>query len=111
MRSRPVGRAVVALAAASLLMIHEGARPDERLVLRLWPAPARLDNGTPLWVGTVQGMRHRRVLDILWLWLPVDDDGAAFDRLHADLQDQPGLEEATRADGIRVLRLDTTRGR
>ena len=108
---RPILPAALEGRPESLLMIHEGARLDERLVLRLWPAPARLDDGTPLWVGTVQGMRHRRVLDILWLWLPVDDDGAAFDRLRADLQDQPGLEEATRADGIRVLRLDTTRGR
>ncbi len=108
---RPILPAALEGRPESLLMIHEGERPDERLVLRLWPAPARLDDGTPLWVGTVQGMRHRRALDILWLWLPVDDDGAAFDRLRADLQDQPGLEEATRADGIRVLRLDTTRGR
>lgn len=108
---RPILPAALEGRPESLLMVHEGSRPDERLVLRLWPAPARLDDGTPLWVGTVQGMRHRRVLDILWLWLPVNDDGVAFDRLHADLQDQQGLEEAARDDGIRVLRLDTTRRR
>ena len=108
---RPILPAALEGRPESLLMVHEGSRPYERLVLRLWPAPARLDDGTPLWVGTVQGMRHRRVLDILWLWLPVNDDGVAFDRLRTDLQDEPGLEEAIRDDGIRVLRLDTTRRR
>jgi len=93
----------------SLLMVHEGDRPDERRVLRLWPAPARLADGTPLWVGTVQTMRHRQVLGVAWLWLPVNDEGAAYAQLQADLEPLERREEGQRSDGIRVLRLTTTR--
>ncbi len=93
----------------SLLMVHEGDRPDERRVLRLWPAPARLADGTPLWVGTVQTMRHRQVLGVAWLWLPVNDEGAAYAQLQTDLEPLERREEGQRSDGIRVLRLTTTR--
>ena len=93
----------------SLLMVHEGDRPDERRVLRLWPAPARLADGTPLWVGTVQTMRYRQVLSVASLWLPVDDEGAAYARLLADTQAIERREEGQRSDGIHVLRLTTTR--
>lgn len=91
----------------SLLMTRQGARRDERLVLRLWPAPARLADATPLWVGTVQAMRYRRVLDVAWLWLPIDDDGVALAQLRADLRALPLQREGARADGLRVLRLNT----
>ena len=93
----------------SLLMVHAGAHPDERLVLRLWPAPAKLEGDIPLWVGTVQTMRYRRVLSVASLWLPVDDDGAAYARLLADTRDIERREEGERDDGIRVLRMVTTR--
>ena len=89
-------------------MVHPGARSDERLVLRMWPAPARLSDDTPLWVGTVQTMRYRQVLDVGWLWLPVDDDGAAHARLREDLAVLDRQAEDSREDGVRVLRLRTT---
>lgn len=93
----------------SLLMIREGERADERRVLRVWPAPARLAGDTPLWVGTVQTMRHRQVMDVAWLWLPVDDEGAAYAQLQQDLEGIERREEGEREDGIRVLRVITTR--
>ena len=91
----------------SLLMVRPGGRADERLVLRLWPAPMRLSDGTPLWVGTVQTMRYRQVLDVGWLWLPVDDDGAAYARLRDDLAAIDRKAEDRRTDGIAVLRVQT----
>ncbi len=92
----------------SLLMVRAGLRDDERQVLRLWPAPARLDDGTSLWVGTVQTMRYRPVLDVGWLWLPVDDDGAAYRQLRGDLATGPRRDESIREDGVHVMRLLTT---
>ena len=93
----------------SLLMVHEGDRMDERRVLRVWPAPARLAGDTPLWVGTVQTMRHRQVMDVAWLWLPVDDAGAAYAQLQQDLEGIERREEGERSDHIRVLRVITAR--
>ena len=76
-----------------LLRRAEPADPHRIEVLRLWPAPARLDDGTPLWVARYDTMQLRRRLRLLNLWKP-DPPAHA---LPADLQ---GLADA---DGLRVL--------
>ena len=44
--------------------------PQRIEVLRIWPAPVRLDNGTPLWVARYDSMQLRRRLRLLNLWKP-----------------------------------------
>ena len=76
-----------------LLRRADPADPHRIEVLRLWPAPARLDDGTPLWVARYDTMQLRRRLRLLNLWKP-DPPAQA---LPADLQGLAG------ADGLRVL--------
>ncbi|HEY1069893.1 MAG TPA: VTT domain-containing protein [Thermomonas sp.] len=76
-----------------LLRRADPADPHRIEVLRLWPAPARLDDGTPLWVARYDTMQLRRRLRLLNLWKP-DPPAHA---LPADLQGLAG------ADGLRVL--------
>ena len=40
-------------------------------VLRVWPAPARLEDGTPLWVARFETMQARKRLRLLMLWKPM----------------------------------------
>ena len=51
-------------------------------VLRIWPAPAQLDDGTALWVGRYERMHAHTRLRLLTLWHPVPQAGT----LPADLQ-------------------------
>ena len=51
----------------------------------------------------------RQVLDVAWMWLPVDDEGAAYAQLQTDLESLDRRAESKRSDGIPVLRLVTTR--
>ena len=83
----PVLPATLDTEAEALLLRRPTA--DGRLqVLRLWHAPARLADGTPLWVGTTQTLEFAHPLSGLFgIWLPVADG----DR-HAD--------EALQAGGV-----------
>ena len=71
----------------SLLLRRATADPSRTEVLRLWPAPARLEDGTALWVGRYEHMGARELVGVLNLWQPVprpvpgelpDDLRAAF---------------------------------
>ncbi len=93
----------------SLLMVRDDASAGTRQVLRLWPAPMRLDDATPLWIGTVQTMAWRPVLGVANLWLPVDDHGEAHARLRQDLAGIERQREGVNAAGTVVLRMRTTR--
>ena len=75
-----------------LLLRRAGPRPGEIEVLRLWPAPVRLRDGTPLWVGRYQRMQARRHLRLLTLWQPLPAPPA----LPADLR------ALAAADGLAV---------
>ncbi|MEO5963533.1 MAG: bifunctional DedA family/phosphatase PAP2 family protein, partial [Thermomonas sp.] len=55
----------------ALLLRRISDRDDRIDVLRLWPAPARLQDGTPLWVGRFETMQARRRLRLLMLWKPL----------------------------------------
>ena len=53
-----------------LLLRRQGATPREIEVLRVWPAPARLASGRPLWVARYERMQARERLRLLTLWQP-----------------------------------------
>jgi len=55
----------------ALLLRRTGNHADQIEVLRLWPAPARIEDGTPLWVGRFETMQARRRLRLLMLWKPL----------------------------------------
>lgn len=71
----PAERPVLPLALDAhperLLLRRADARDPQRIeVLRVWPAPVRLDDGTPLWVARYDTMQLRRRLRLLNLWKP-----------------------------------------
>jgi membrane-associated phospholipid phosphatase len=70
----------------ALLMVRPGAAPEEREVLRLWPAPYSLGLGDePLWLGTAQTLRFALRGDgFVRYWAAQDDQSAAFARVAAD---------------------------
>jgi len=92
--------------AETLLLLHDGANADEQLALRLWPAPATLSDGTPLWMGTAQTLRINHPLGVAALWLPVADDGRAHLAVREALAGFT-IEEASHPHGGVVLRLRT----
>jgi membrane-associated phospholipid phosphatase len=95
--------------AEALLLLHAGKRADELIALRLWPAPATLADGTPLWMGTAQTLRFEHPLRAASLWLPVTDDGHAHAFVRAALQDFAPIEAPHPENGASVLRLRTAR--
>lgn len=70
----------------ALLMVRTGLAPDERQVLRLWPAPYALGRGDePLWLGTAQTLRFATRGDgFVRYWAVQDDGGVALARLADD---------------------------
>ena len=94
--------------AESLLLRRPGARAGTLLVLRIWRAPARLDDGSPLWLGATQTLAWTHPLHAFGLWRPVDDAGAAHQALRAALGDAFAVREAD-IDGTRVLRVRSDR--
>ncbi len=58
---------------------HAGA--EQRVVLRVWPAPAPLADGTPVWMGSTQTLRYARPLGWFGVWRPItaaDHAGTIF---------------------------------
>ncbi|HEU0306000.1 MAG TPA: bifunctional DedA family/phosphatase PAP2 family protein, partial [Lysobacter sp.] len=107
LRAQPVLPATLDAHAEALLLLHDGVRPDEQLALRLWPAPARLSDGTPLWLGTVQTLRVSKPLGAVTLWLPSTDDGRAYQAARAALGNFETAETPHPRSGKPVLRLRT----
>ena len=68
---RPVLPVALDAHPEELLLRRTGGQPDRIDVLRLWTAPARIDDGTPLWVGRFETMQVRRRLRLLMLWKPL----------------------------------------
>jgi len=106
-REQPVLPATLDAQAEALLLLRDGARPDEQLALRLWPAPASLSDGTPLWLGTAQTLRVNRPLGVATLWLPAADDGRAYRSVRAALSRFDAIEAPHPRSGKAVLRLRT----
>ncbi|MDQ2702707.1 MAG: VTT domain-containing protein [Pseudomonadota bacterium] len=102
---QPVLPATLDAEAEVLLLRRPTSSPDQVMVLRLWPAPARLDDGSPLWLGTAQVMQHTRPFDLIALWQPAADHGAAHAAVRGALQALPN-QRAMR-DGVEVIRIDS----
>ena len=90
--------------AEAMLLRRSGPRTGTLQVLRVWRAPARLDDGTPLWLGSTQALAYAHPLHAFGLWRPVDDGGAAHDALRATLGEAFPVRESE-ADSTRVLRV------
>jgi len=105
--TQPVLPATLDGHAETLLMLHPGADDKQQFVLRLWPAPARLRDGTPLWMGTAQTLRYLRPFDVAGLWQPQQDSREAHAALREALQGSDVLEQANPQSGHKVLRLRT----
>jgi membrane protein DedA with SNARE-associated domain/membrane-associated phospholipid phosphatase len=97
--------------AESLLMLHDGERPDELHALRLWPAPATLSDGTALWLGSTQTLRATKLLGVATLWLPEPDTGHAHGVVRAAMTSFDNAENPHPDSGTPVLRLRTTPAR
>ncbi|MBF6024218.1 bifunctional DedA family/phosphatase PAP2 family protein [Lysobacter niastensis] len=106
-REQPVLPATLDAHAETLLLLHDGRDGNEQYALRLWQAPAILNDGTPLWVGTTQTLRLSRPLDSAVLWLPEKDDGHAHALVKSALKDFESVESPHPASGAPVLRLRT----
>ncbi|HJW47297.1 MAG TPA: phosphatase PAP2 family protein, partial [Lysobacter sp.] len=104
-REQVVLPATLEARAEALLLLHPGKRTDEQIVLRLWPAPATLSDGTPLWMGTAQTLRYQKPLRAASLWLPVADDGHAHAQVRAALLEFEHVEAPHPDGGGPVLRL------
>ena len=91
-------------ARAESLLLRRGGPNGTLQVLRLWRAPAQLDDGTPLWLGTTQALAWAQPLHAFGLWRPIVDGGAAHDGLRAALGDAFPVRESD-TDGTRVLRV------
>lgn len=107
---QPVLPATFDAEAETLLMRRPATRPGHILVLRLWRAPARLADGTPLWIGGTQTLHYGKPLAAFSLWRPEADEGAAHVALR-DALDGLSLRESPHPHtGIPVLRILTAPG-
>ena len=82
------------------LLLRRAGTDDKNIeVLRLWPAPAQLDDGTPLWVARYERMQARTRLRLLTLWQPLPHG----DALPADLLAMTGV--SANADAVVRVRV------
>ena len=109
LEQEPVLPATLDAEAETLLLRIRGATPDTIHVLRVWRAPAMLDSGQPLWIGSMQTMRFVRPTPVFGLWMPQADDGAAHARVRAALGDLPSAESMHPDGNLQVLRLRTAK--
>ncbi|MGH8078550.1 MAG: hypothetical protein ACREPE_14675, partial [Lysobacter sp.] len=94
--------------AEALLMLHDGEQPNELLALRIWPAPASLSSGTPLWLGSTQTLRATKLFGVVTLWKPEPHNGVAHAAVRAALMTFDGVESPHPGNDTPVLRLRTT---
>jgi len=80
----------------ALLLRRMGDRVDLIQVLRIWPAPARLDDGTPLWVARFETMQARKPLRLLMLWKPLPSTTGLPTDVDAVIATFPHVEDAGR---------------
>ncbi|MCA1715039.1 MAG: hypothetical protein LC715_08040 [Gammaproteobacteria bacterium] len=105
---QPVLPATFDAEAETLLMRRLAARPGHIQVLRLWRAPARLADGTPLWIGGTQTLHFGKPLAAFSMWRPEADDGVAHVALRDALDGLPLRESPHPQTGAPVLRIRTT---
>jgi hypothetical protein len=84
--------------AETMLMVHPGDSPDTRFVLRLWPAPYRIEPGArPLWIGSAQTLRFVRQWNFVSFWRTQVDNANARAALRDALSGST-LDESVRSD-------------
>jgi membrane protein DedA with SNARE-associated domain len=105
---QPVLPATFESRAEALLLVRE-VRPGERDVLRLWPAPATLGSGRPLWIGASQRLVLTRPFGAFVLWRPRPYAAAEAAAVHDALASFPHRIQ-THPRGIPVMRLTTAGG-
>lgn len=101
---QPVLPATLDTEAEALLLRRQSA-PDRTQVLRLWPAPTALTDGTPLWVGTVQTLHYARPFNLFGLWQPRADDRGAWEQLRGAMDGMQTRVEPHPQSGLPVLRV------
>ena len=106
-REHPVLPATLDAEPEALLLRREGPRRHEAQVLRLWHAPVRMRDGTPLWIGSSQTLRYTQPFGLFGLWQPGPGGSAALAAVRGDVQGLRVREEAHAPLGGRVLLVDT----
>ncbi len=101
----PVLPATLDTEAETLLLRRPGAHADTTKVLRLWRAPARLADGTPLWLGTTQTLNYVQVFGLFGLWIPQVDTGVAHDDVLAAMRGFETAQAPHPQTGVPVLRI------
>ena len=76
-----------------LLLRRATAHVDQIEVLRLWTAPARLADGTPLWVGRFDAMHAHTRLRLFRLWHPQEQAQPMPAALRSTLASYPHIED------------------
>ena len=106
---QPVLPATLDTLAETLLMRRDGDA-DRVEVLRLWRAPAVLDDGTELWIGTSQSMLYTRPFSAFGLWQPQPDAHGVHRGLRGVLEAFPSREDVHPQSGVPTLRVRTADG-
>ena len=107
LQAQPVLPATLDAQAEALLLLHDGERAGELHAFRLWAAPVALQDGSPLWIGSTQTLRAKRLLGVATLWLPEPDTGHAHAQVRAAVAAFDSREAAHPRSGTPVLRLRT----
>ncbi|HVI58143.1 MAG TPA: VTT domain-containing protein [Luteimonas sp.] len=102
---QPVLPATLDTEAETLLLRRPGDRSGETKVLRLWRAPARLADGTPLWVGTTQVLHWAEPFGLFGLWLPDRDTGVTHDDVREAMAGLDTAQAPHPQTGVPVLRM------
>jgi membrane protein DedA with SNARE-associated domain/membrane-associated phospholipid phosphatase len=104
---QPVLPATLDAHPEALLLRRDAADGASTQVLRLWPAPVRLADGTPLWIGSTQTLRYTRPFGAFGLWQPIADAGASHRALRASAASLPMQDGARNTGEAHVLRIST----
>ncbi|MBN8792431.1 MAG: VTT domain-containing protein [Stenotrophomonas nitritireducens] len=100
----PVLPATLDTNVESLLMLRQGAQPDELYALRLWPAPVRLQPGqAPLWLGSAQTLRYQCHFKLFGLWLPLRGVDPALEAVKQSLDGMDTRTQAMPESGMPLL--------
>jgi hypothetical protein len=97
-------------ARAESLLLRRALAADRIQVLRLWPAPERFSDGTPLWIGTTQTLVHTRLFGLFGLWQPTTGTRGAYFQLRDAVEGLDAEEGLHPGSGTPVLRLRTAVG-
>jgi membrane-associated phospholipid phosphatase len=102
---QPVLPATLDAESETLLLRRPGDQPGETKVLRLWRAPVRLADGTPLWLGSTQTLRYTEPFGLFGLWLPQADTRVVHGDIAAAMRGFDIAQGPHPQTGVPVLRI------